>query len=401
MNRGIRPRVYIGLIVFILAMISLIFLGVLLQREYKMWGMALTEIILLAWAIIPAIILKWDLKEVFPMQIPSWRQVFGSLVLWFGGYIAVIAVTTVIAYFFSEGMIDLSSAMTEFFSSVSFPVRFFILTVMPAVCEEALHRGFILHSFKNTGKWTAILSLGLIFGIFHLDFYRFAGTAILGLVFTYVMVETRNILLPMLLHFVNNSLSALSTLSAAPSPEVVEIPLASVGIWLFIASAVPFLLLAGSRLLKPREEARAKPIAKGAWAIVIILAVVLALAGVTATAIGSAELLADIKDMITEPVYQLSFSQHVDKETPGHQQEFSVENAKTHFLLLSIEGEEGVITQVSIINSQSGEEVYCAIVQEMSLQGSIYLSEGDYTVIVSFFTGSVEPIPVSVDILLR
>ena len=153
--------------------------------------------------------------------------------------------------------------------------------------------------------------------------------------------------------------------------------------------------------MKPREEARAKPIAKGAWAIVIILAVVLALAGVTATAIGSAELLADIKDMITEPVYQLSFSQHVDKETPGHQQEFSVENAKTHFLLLSIEGEEGVITQVSIINSQSGEEVYCAIVQEMSLQGSIYLSEGDYTVIVSFFTGSAEPIPVSVDILLR
>lgn len=398
MNKGIRPRAYIGLLVFILAMISMLLFAWPLQYKYKMWGMALTEVILLACAIIPAIIFKWKLKEVFPMRVPAWRQVFGSLVLWFGGYIAVITVTMIIAYFFPEGMTDVSNSMNEFFSSVSFPVRFFILAVMPAVCEEALHRGFILYSFKNTSKWTAIISMGLIFGLFHLDYYRFLGTAILGLVFTYVMVETRNILLPMLLHFVNNSLSALSTLSETPVAEVVEMPLASVGIWLFIASAAPFLLLGGSRLLLSKEDRRTKPLAKRTWAIVIIMSVALALAGVTITAAGGAELLAGY---LGEPVFEMSFSQDVDRDTPGRQQEFSVENAKTHIFLLSIEGEEGVSTQVTIVNNQTGAEVYAATAEEMTLQGSIYLAEGDYTVNVSYFTESQEPIPVGVSMLLK
>ena len=41
-----------------------------------------------------------------------------------------------------------------------------------------------------------VTAMGIIFGIFHLDFVRFIPTAVLGAALTYVMLETDNILLP-------------------------------------------------------------------------------------------------------------------------------------------------------------------------------------------------------------
>ena len=125
-----------------------------LQFAWKMWGLALTELILLAMAIIPVLILRWDFREVFRMRIPTWRQVFGTLVLWLGSYIAVLTVVMIISYLFPQGMSDVGSDMLEFFASVPFPVRFFILTVMPAICEEA-HTGLYLYSL-SIPAWTRL-----------------------------------------------------------------------------------------------------------------------------------------------------------------------------------------------------------------------------------------------------
>ena len=37
-------------------------------------------------------------------------------------------------------------------------------------CEEALHRGFIQYSFQSVrSDWVIILSMGFIFGLFHMD----------------------------------------------------------------------------------------------------------------------------------------------------------------------------------------------------------------------------------------
>ena len=100
--------------------------------------------LILSHGVIPVLILRWDFREVFRMRIPTWRQVFGTLVLWLGSYISVLTVVMIISYLFPQGMSDVGSDMLEFFASVPFPVRFFILTVMPAICEEALHRDFII-----------------------------------------------------------------------------------------------------------------------------------------------------------------------------------------------------------------------------------------------------------------
>lgn len=102
MNEVIKPRAYMGILLFIMVMAVMVFTAAPLQFAWKMWGLALTELILLAMAIIPVLILRWDFREVFRMRIPTWRQVFGTLVLWLGSYIAVLTVVMIISYLFPK-----------------------------------------------------------------------------------------------------------------------------------------------------------------------------------------------------------------------------------------------------------------------------------------------------------
>ena len=162
-------------------------------------------------------------------------------------------------------------------------------------CEEALHRGFIFHTFKNAGKWTTVIAMGIIFGLFHLHPLRFVATAILGAVLTYIMLETRNLLLPILVHFVNNALSVILTVDATPGGETVALSLASLGILLLPAVVAPFLLMGGSRLLLAKEERRARPVSKAVWATAIITAVVVAITGFTLIVQGVMDLLDEME----------------------------------------------------------------------------------------------------------
>ena len=79
-KRILKP--YHGIILFALVIVFLIFGATPIQEKFGMAGVALTELILLAMAIIPAIILKVDIKAMFPVRRPEIRQVFGVLLLW-------------------------------------------------------------------------------------------------------------------------------------------------------------------------------------------------------------------------------------------------------------------------------------------------------------------------------
>lgn len=394
MNEGIRPRAYMGIVYFILVMIVMIFTFGPLQLAWGAWGAALCELVLLFLAVVPVLLFRWDVREVFRVRIPPLRQVFGALLLWLGGYIFSFTAAAVLIYFFPESMGDVSEEMVDIFTSVPFAARLLIIAVLPAVCEEALHRGFIFHTFKNAGKWTTVIAMGIIFGLFHLHPLRFVATAILGAVLTYIMLETRNLLLPILVHFVNNALSVILTVDATPGGETMALPLASLGILLLPAVVAPFLLMGGSRLLLAKEERRARPVSKAVWATAIITAVVVAITGFTLIVQGVMDLLDEM-----ELVFETTFAQEINRDTPGQELDFTVEEAGTYVLDLSIQSAQGVLTQV-VISSVNGQEVYSTTVREVSGQNNIELAAGTYAVKVSFITESQEPLPVSVEIVI-
>ena len=233
-----------------------------LQYYFGMLGLALTELGLLACTLLAVKLTGQSFREVFPLRRPKFGQVLGTLVLWGGCFLSTMLATLVLMYFFPEGFLQASSDINSIFNTVPAPVQLLIVAVMPAVCEEAMHRGFIQHSFQSVrSDWVIILSMGLIFGIFHMDPYRFLPTAILGIGLSYVMQKTHNIFLPALFHFVHNFISIAPSLgtSVETTAETIDISglltsrpfiLMSIGSYLMLGALAPILLLAGSHLLR-------------------------------------------------------------------------------------------------------------------------------------------------------
>lgn len=381
-----RPRVSVGIIVFVVSMAALVFVAAPIQEALQMWGLALTELMLLALAIIPALRRRWPLREVFPMKIPSLAQVFGVLVLWLASYVAVYVTTVSLYYLFPAGMGALSTGLAEFFTSVPMPLALFIAAVMPAVCEEFLHRGLIQYTFKGKSKWVTVLSMGFIFGLFHLDMFRFLGSAILGGVLAYIMWETKNLLLPILLHFVNNAVSTSIGFVTQPNAGLMQ-ALTAIGYALIAATIVPFLFIAGSRLLMSGELRKAKPIRKKTWVIATLLAVLLMAGGAAIVVTGPAD-----------PIFKTSFSQQVTREDRGHELPFTVERGGSYRLNLTIEG-GGLITTILILDS-TGDEIYRTSAGSVTSDTALGLDAGEYLVSVEYDYTGLECLPVSVDILI-
>ncbi|WP_162609635.1 type II CAAX endopeptidase family protein [Lachnoclostridium sp. An131] len=248
-----------GIAVFIIIELLFIFVFAPLQYYFGMLGLALTELGLLTCTLLAVKATGQSFREVFPIRKPKFGQIMGTLLIWASCLLLTMLTTLILMYFFPEGYLQVSSSMNSVFATVPAPVRLFIVAVMPAICEEAMHRGYIQYSFQSVrSDWIIILSMGLIFGLFHMDPYRFLPTALLGIGLSYVMQKTHNIFLPALYHFINNFLSLLSSLGT--STEALEQStellanrsyiLVSIGSYLMIGAFAPILLFAGSHLLR-------------------------------------------------------------------------------------------------------------------------------------------------------
>ena len=271
-----------GIAAFVIIMLLFLFVFAPLQYYFGMLGLALTELGLLGATLLAVRLTGQSFRDVFPVRMPKIGQVVGTLMLWGGFFLLVMLVTLVLMYFFPEGLLDVSSSMNSVFSTVPAPVRFFIIAVMPAVCEEAMHRGFIQYTFQSIRKdWVIILCIGLIFGIFHMDPYRFLPTALLGIGLAYVMQKSHNLVLPALYHFANNFLSFLSSLAAigdvsAQSSSLMmnrSYILLSLGVYLLIGALAPVLLYAGSYLL--RKASGSLPLRSDGRTIASVIAILL------------------------------------------------------------------------------------------------------------------------------
>ena len=267
-RRKLKP--WHGLLLFGIVMVSFYTIIAWAQMKWGMYGLALTEMYLLLLSIVAVKLLKIPIKEIFPLEKPKWKKTLGVLLMWASSYALMMPVTMFMAYFFPKEIFAVSEGLNEVIYSVPLILSVFISSVMPAVCEEALHRGFILKSFQSKwkNKWFLSLLMGIIFGVFHGSIWRFLPTAILGGILTYIMLETENIFYPALFHFTNNFLpSFLASLSGnTPQAEAASeilvqqgIPVAFLGVYLAMACVVPFGFYTANYLLRkgdPGKEQR-------------------------------------------------------------------------------------------------------------------------------------------------
>lgn len=95
---------------------------------------------------------------------------------------------------------------------------FLVMGVLPGICEEMMFRGYMIRGFEKFGKWQAILISGLLFGIFHLDFFRLLPAALMGIWLGYLLLKTRSIFITMLAHTLHNSFTVVLSRWGADLP---------------------------------------------------------------------------------------------------------------------------------------------------------------------------------------
>ncbi|MDL2242112.1 CPBP family intramembrane metalloprotease [Bacteroidales bacterium OttesenSCG-928-K03] len=84
-----------------------------------------------------------------------------------------------------------------------------IIAIIPAIGEELLFRGILQKMLTNKIRnyhW-AIIITSIIFSAVHMEFYSFLPRVILGMILGYTFYYTGNIIVPMVIHFVNNTIS--------------------------------------------------------------------------------------------------------------------------------------------------------------------------------------------------
>ena len=118
----------------------------------------------------------------------------------------------------AQWMVDMELKAEEltkaFLTTDSIAVLFlnlFMIAVLPAIGEELIFRGIIQKHFANITKsqiWGIIIS-ALIFSAFHMQFKGFIPRFALGVMFGFMYSWSGSIWLPIIAHFVNNSIATI------------------------------------------------------------------------------------------------------------------------------------------------------------------------------------------------
>lgn len=118
----------------------------------------------------------------------------------------------VVSQLFTPNVIG--SHMAELVLAYPLPVAFFVIAVMPAVCEELIYRGVLYRNYRKSSVWGAVVLTAVLFGMMHMNLNQFSYAFVLGFLFAIINEITGSILPSMLLHFYINGRSVLVLYSA-------------------------------------------------------------------------------------------------------------------------------------------------------------------------------------------
>lgn len=171
----------------------------------------LQQLFLLAGSVLFVAAVKADMREVFPLRRPSFICMLGVLVLYIGAWLLETAIGLFLQHIAPEEIQEVSDSLFGGISGAEYVIYLILISVLPAVCEEALNRGVVLNGLQNDirRKWVVILVSGLLFGIGHFTPVRMVAPAVLGFLMAWLVLETGNLFYSGLLHLLNNGLILL------------------------------------------------------------------------------------------------------------------------------------------------------------------------------------------------
>lgn len=366
-----KLRPWMGFALFAVVMAIFIFGFVPLQQNLGIPGLIITELGFLVLAVVYCLIRKIKLTEMFPIKKVKVREVFGAVFMVLGMFPISIMLVAITALIFPAATAEIDELNSFIYGNLGFPAAVLLIAVMPAICEEAIHRGAILSHFRDIKHdWVIVLIMGLFFGINHMSVLRFLTTMTLGLFLTYVVVKKNNLLLSMIMHFTNNLISVVlsyafdqgSTGSASANYTAV------LGTYLILGFLSPVLITLGLMLIYPEGHKKIKFL----WAGILSVVMLVTGLGINISASAHNTLL---NSMIS---YKIT-----ERDQEDSSLYFDVEEERTATVVVMITNAEGDYTVR--IDGDSGSNIINAEIPEGTVRMVTYnvdLQPDHYTVTV-------------------
>ena len=156
---------------------------------------------------------KYDIKEILRIRRFSIGTILIAILLGLSGMVVTMQISAVQNIFFpfpsAEKVLGpLLDVLKSKNGVLDFIIKFSMIALLPALCEETLFRGVLQSTLEKhlKNKLHAIVFTALVFGSFHMSPYRFIPTMIIGLYLGYLAQRSKSIFPGMLVHAINNGI---------------------------------------------------------------------------------------------------------------------------------------------------------------------------------------------------
>lgn len=208
--------------------ITLLIIGGNITTDNVMAARIATTAAQFIFLLIPTLILVKMQHGMFsgalPWRIPSLLEIILSVL----GMAALLQVAE--GYMYFQEMIPLPESIVPFIDMMkkmieetyrvlieahSVPELFLVIGVVsltPAICEEVLFRGMVQKNFSlGTNSVRGVIITGIVFGLYHFNPFQAVPLVALGIYFSFLQFRSQTLLIPMIAHFTNNTLSVIAS----------------------------------------------------------------------------------------------------------------------------------------------------------------------------------------------
>ena len=204
-----------ALVLFALAFLLLYFVFLPIEQRHLVRGLLAAEWIgLFGLVLLFARLSGRTFKSVVGLSRPRPLALLGAAMAGCSAWAAVAIFSEWILPVPKQMLEDLRKSLVPMDGSRGFLATLLLVAASPAICEECFFRGPILRGLRSrlAPAGAAVITAAL-FGLFHLDVYRLIPTTILGILLSFIALESGSIVPAMLAHFCNNAM--LITLSSS------------------------------------------------------------------------------------------------------------------------------------------------------------------------------------------
>ena len=160
-------------------------------------------------------LLKMNVKQIFAFSSfkkTKWFNLALAVPIGICCHVVTIWVSSVWQnILMSLGYTHSSSPLPEVFSAGGMILAIVLTGILPGFCEEFFNRGGLLTTVRGSFPMvTAIIIMGMEFGLFHQNITQVFYTMIFGAFMVFVTLKVKSVFPAMIIHFVNNTFAVIN-----------------------------------------------------------------------------------------------------------------------------------------------------------------------------------------------